>query len=157
MSDRKRHEETSDLMYLPESHWSPRYDSTFYTIQFNGFTLVRDNPPSVPPKIQGKTSLPAYYYSITVCREHEKRILQRRYSQFWWLFQQITSHPPVVLPPNPLAAKPIQMPSGTCPLFQWQDDNFAATRQEQLSQFMDDILGRPGYANHTAVKVFLEL
>lgn len=147
----------NELMYLPESHWSPRYDGTFYTIKCSGFTLVTNNRPSIPREIQGKTSLPAYYYSIAVYREHEKRIVLRRYSHFRWLYQQILSRPPAIQSHHSTLKKPIQLPFGTCPLFQWQDDNFAATRQELLSQFMEDILGRPGYANHAAVKTFLEL
>lgn len=147
----------NDLMYLPESHWSPRYDSTFYTVKFEGSTFLRDNPPSVPSEIQGKTNLPAYYYSIGVYQEHEKRLLLRRYSHFRWLYQQLSSHPPAEAATTRHQTTPIHMPSGTCPLFHWQDEKFVAIRQEQLSQFMEDLLGRPGYANHPAVKTFLEL
>ncbi|GAX23496.1 hypothetical protein FisN_14Hu331 [Fistulifera solaris] len=163
MTEVRRHEamnENAPLMYLPENHWSPRYNATFYTIHCNGFALIKDNPPDVPSEMQGKTSLPAYYYSITVCREHDKRIIQRRYSHFWWLYQQIKSHPLTILPSHSVTTttQPIEMPSGTCPFFfHRQDDHFAATRQERLSQFLQDVLGRPGYANHAAVKIFLEL
>ncbi len=48
------------------------------------------------------------------------------------------------------------MPPGTCP-FQWQNEDFAQNRLEALSEFMVDLLERPGYATHPAVVSFFDL
>ena len=140
------------LLYLPKDSWSPRYDSTFYTVKLEGKQKLSELP-AVPSAIGGKSNLPAYYYEVTVYREHEKKSMLRRYSHFKWLYEQLIWNPPQ--DEQPSDTKPIRLP-GACPL-QWQDDNFAQTRLERLMDFIDDTLARPGYASHPAVLTFLEL
>jgi len=164
-------------MYLPKDLWSPRYDGNFFTVKVEGKQKITSESelPSANETssnnailIGGKTNLPAYYYQVIVYREHEKRTLLRRYSQFKWLYEQLVADPPP-LPASmsdedqvaavaAMAAKGrISMPPGTCSLFQRQDDAFAQNRVEQLDSFLQDVLGRPGYASHPACRAFLEL
>jgi hypothetical protein len=148
------HPTPSKIVYLPKDCWSPRYDSTFYTVKMEGHQQHVATAPSVPLTIRGKSNLPAYYYILGVYREHEKKTIARRYSHFRWLYEQIRLFPPMDAQ-DPQAA-PIHMPPGSCP-FQWQNEAFAKNRQEELAEFLDDVLQRPGYASHPAVLAFLEL
>jgi len=145
------------LMYLLKDSWSPRFDSTFYTVKIEGKQVISAPPlPSLGRRdeLGGKPSFPAYYYDVVIYREHSRMALQRRYSEFKWLYDQICKSPPAdEQDPN---AEPIRMPPGTCP-FQWQNDEFAQNRLEQLSELLEDALRRPGYANHPAVIQFLNL
>lgn len=141
------------MMYLPNDHWSPRYDSAFYTVKVEGKQHFIKPPQNIPRKLAGKSG-PAYYYCVVVYCEHNKRILLRRYSHFKWLFEAIQENPPTE-PQLPGAAM-IKLPPGTCP-FQRQDEDFAKIRMEELSDFLQELLARPGYASHAAVVAFLEL
>ena len=147
------------LMYLPFSYWSPRYDSSFYTVKVDGRERIIEDLPLVPDEVGGKQDLRAYYYRVTVYREREKTSFLRRYSQFHWLYDQISAKPPTITNEQRenSPGTPIRMPAKSCPFIQRQDENFARNRQELLSQFLEDILGRPGYASHEAVCAFLEL
>jgi hypothetical protein len=147
------------LLYLPKSDWSPRYDSTFYSFMMEGKSLINLQQPPTPSSIGGRKELPAYYYTVTVFREHSKTPLLRRYSQFSWLSQQLMSNPPVTDPHRQVGTTTsrIRLPPGTCLWVQGQDDEFAQNRMEQLGEFLDEVLRRPGYANHPAVLAFLEL
>jgi PX domain len=162
----------SDLMFLPQDFWSPRYDSTFYTVKLEGFERLTELPPSSSSAgtvlVPGKTNVPAYYYKVVVYREHKRKTLLRRYSQFKWLYSQLLAHPPV--PPAVVSknnnnqqqqyddTNPIRLSSSAgCPFQWWQDDAFAAHRLEDLTEFLSATLGRPGYARHPAVVAFLEL
>lgn len=172
-------QQTEDLMYLPKDFWSPRYDSTFFTVKIEGFELLTSAPPAAATSdatiiIPSKGTFPAYYYKVVVYREHKRKTLLRRYSQFQWLFRQLIAHPPISPSPpisvsseeqqhfvNDIATgTPIRqlMPAAVVCRFQWwQDDAFAATRMEDLSDFLTAVLERPGYAGHDAMKAFLEL
>lgn len=111
-------------------------------------------PPEGHQDLGGKAKFPAYYYDVVVYREHTVKSVHRRYSEFKWLYDQVSKKPPTdQQAPN---AEPIRMPPGTCP-FQWQDEVFAQNRLEALSEFTEDLLGRPGYAAHPAVVKFLDL
>jgi hypothetical protein len=146
-------ETMSKLMYLPKDVWSPRYDSTFFSITLAGKQLLNE-PPERHQDLGGKTSSPAYYYDVVVFRERAQKMVHRRYSEFKWLYDQVSKYPPTdEQAPN---AEPIRMPPGTCP-FQWQNEDFAQNRLEALSEFMGDLLERPGYATHPAVVSFLDL
>jgi PX domain len=202
-------EKNQDLMYLPRSLWSPRYESNFFTIQIKKkrkvMTIVDDNVVSndndnnnttgsnnsnnddttmvlnddsilfssqllkVNDTVIGKSTLPAYYYEIILYQQHSKRIIYRRYSQFQWLHNQLTTN-------NNTSKERIQnipnLPTGsessssqqqqqcfflsTITLF-GQNDEFAQNRLIQLSNYLCDVLSLPGYANHPAMVTFLEL
>jgi hypothetical protein len=147
------------LVYLPDGFWSPRYDRSFYTVKSEGKQLIKEGRPPTPASVDGKENLPAYYFTFSVYRAHEKKNIQRRYSQFRWLYQELISNPPITTTAQDHNIRspesPIRLPSA--PLFQWQDEKFAQRRLEQLAHFLEDMLGRPGYANHPAVLAFLEL
>jgi hypothetical protein len=141
------------LMYLPKDSWSARYDATFFTVGVEAVHL-KSEAPAVPSIIGGKDNFPAYYYEVTIYQEHNKRSILRRYSHFKWLLDQVKADPPA--DEQPPDAAPIRMPPGTCP-FQYQSEDFATNRKEQLSEFLADLLHRPGYATHPASLTFLEL
>jgi hypothetical protein len=160
MSAPETDKDDGNLVYLPKDFWSPRYDSNFYTLALEGKQYVESDLPVAPAAVGGKKSLPAYYYEIVVYREHDRKRVLRRYSQFKWLHEQILAHPP---PPGETAAAeetvegPFpRFPPGSCP-FQWQDEVFAQNRMEQLAEYIANMLSRPGYARHPAVVAFLEL
>lgn len=143
-------------MYLPSDYWSPRYDSTFFTVQLTGKQRLHELP-SVPATLQGKERLPAWYYQVQVRREHQSRTLLRRYSHFATWLEQLSAQPPPMTEETATAnVGPLRLPPGTCP-WQWQDEAFAQNRMEQLQAFVEDVLGRPGYASHPATLAFFEL
>jgi len=142
-------------MYLPKDQWSPRYDSTFFSVKIEAAQKC-DSPPAIKEEIGGKTHCPAVYYEVAVSCEHRKIQLLRRYSNFYWLYQQVKDFHPPPVEGDPLVYEPLVMPPGTC-FLQPQDDEFIKNRKEQLSEFVDDLLSRPGYAEHTAVRLFFEL
>jgi PX domain len=135
------------ILYLSKDCWSPRYDSTFYSMQMPAFEQRASEPP-LPLALGGKTHHPAYYYSICVYREQSQTTIWRRYSHFRWLYDQVRD--------VPMEGEPLSMPPGTCPLH-WQTESFAKNRKDELSEFLDSLLQRPGLASHPAVLLFLEL
>jgi hypothetical protein len=150
---------TPPVMFLAPEHWSPRYDTAFFTVKMDGFELLLE-PPTNPDSaidvtrqqiMEGKTNHPAYYYKVEVFCAHSSRVFWRRYSQFYWLYQQLSTTRPIGEQQQPL-----EMPPGTC-FFQRQDEPFAQNRLEQLRDFLRDVLQRPGYATDPRVVVFLEL
>ena len=147
------------LMYLPKTEWSPRYDSTFYSVKIENKTLISDLHPPCSNSLGGRTNLPAYYYTVTVYREHDKTSLLRRYSQFYNLYQELRRHPPNIAADQrtTFVETPIHMPPGTCPWLHRDSEEFLNARMEQLDEFLEDVLSRPGYANHPSVIAFLEL
>ena len=79
-------------MYLPFDQWSPRFEaSTFYTVKVENFEIHLENPPSTS-SLGGKSTFPAYYYTINVYSGRSTHTVYRRYSQFYWLYQG-TSNP----------------------------------------------------------------
>ena len=147
------------LMYLPKSEWSPRFDSTFYSVKIEDKTLISDQLPLCPNPLGGRTNLPAYYYTVAVYREHDKTPVLRRYSEFYHLYQELKRHPPAITTDRrpSVVETPIHMPPGTCPWFHRDTEEFLKSRMEQLDEFLEDVLSRPGYSNHPSVIAFLEL
>ena len=145
------------VMYLAHEHWSPRFETMFYTVKVEVAELF-DSLVVCNDKIGGKTNVPAYYYRLDIYCGHKKHSIFRRYSQFLWLHQQLPS-PKVGRgggSSNDNDAK-IVMPPTTC-FCQLQDDRFAQNRMEQLREFLlEDILPRQEYASHPSVVTFLEL
>jgi hypothetical protein len=144
------------VMYLPKDEWSPRFDSTFFSVKLES-TQICTSPPAVREGICGKTNTPAVYYQVAVFCEHRKITFLRRYSNFKWLYDQLkASPPPPVQDDLYREPPPLNMPPGTC-FFHSQDDAFIQNRKEQLMDFIDDALILPGYAQHPAVILFFEL
>ena len=148
---------SNGLMYLPKTEWSPRFDSTFFTVTFESKRVVHDATViSVPETMQGRNHYPAYYYEIVIHRGRERSSVWRRFSHFKWLNLQLKASPPAQSQPSDAHAPAISFPSGTC-FFQKQDDHFAQDRLLMLQDWLNDVLTRPGYASHPAVVEFLEL
>jgi hypothetical protein len=154
---------TVPIMYLAHEDWSPRFESTFYTVKMNGYELYNNKsslPHSSSPSslafssssaaIGGKTNFPAYYYKISVFCGHQSRTVLRRFSQFEWLYQNL---PPSITHYD----EPLMLPPKTSCICQPQTDSFAQNRMEQLQDFLRDVLIRRGAAEHDAVAIFLEL
>jgi hypothetical protein len=146
-------------MYLSFDQWSPRFDSTFFSFKLPSKALLASPPDNEASndRIPGNKNHPAWYYTIQVYSERRSHSITRRYSQFRWLYDELRSHPPDAIheqdAPN---QPPISIPPKTCP-FQFQTEDFAQNRLEQLHDFLKDALQRPGYASHPAVSQFFEL
>ena len=156
-------------MYLPHEHWSKRYSTRFYTVRLDHFKLCNsppensttttngsdDNDDTRNMIMGGNTNHPAYYYSVEIfCGRHEPKIVFRRYSQFKWLWNNITvdhrgsvDEEPILFPP---ASKCLLWCSP-------QNDEFAKNRLSQLREFLRDALNRRDVASNPAVAKFLEL
>jgi hypothetical protein len=141
-------------MYLPVDQWSPRFDSTFFSVKIES-AQKHERPLVLREGIGGKINGPAVYYDVAVFCEHRKIMLQRRYSNFYWLYEQVKDfRPPHV--EGDIEHGPLEMPPGTC-FWQRQDEEFIKNRTEQLGEFVDDLLSRPHYAEHPAVRLFFDL
>ena len=143
---------STPVMYLAPDYWSPRYDSTFFTVKMENVELLKTSP-VIDSVIGGKSNHPAYYYKMDVHCAHSTRTIHRRYSQFKWLFRQIQASPP---PTTEAGEQSLVLPPPTC-FCAPQNEAFAHNRMEQLREFMKDLLQRPGYSTHWAVVRFLEL
>ena len=145
---------STKLMYLSKDYWSPRYDETFYSIQFESNQRLDTSPVDVPPEMGGKTNHPAFYYQIHVFRGQTKHTILRRYSHFQWLYQQIQDSLQTLQEQDDLMNA--ELPPGTCPLH-FQSDDFAKNRQKGLETFLKDLLDKSHFSSHPAVLVFLQL
>ena len=136
-------------MFLAADQWSPRFQSTFFTVKMETMDLCGARPPEsstepsrIPP---GKNTFPAYYFKIVVFSGHAKHSVLRRYSQFDWLVSKVsigTNTPK--MPPKAWICQP-------------QDKAFAKNRLEQLREFLEGFLSQPGIAKDPRVVAFLEL
>mmetsp|Transcript_6371 Transcript_6371/g.8288 ORF Transcript_6371/g.8288 Transcript_6371/m.8288 type:complete len:156 (+) Transcript_6371:126-593(+) len=142
------------LMYLNKDYWSPRYDSTFYSIKFQERQRLEEPPHGLPRRINGKTNHPAFYYEINVYRGQITRKILRRFSHFRWLYDQIKTTVSTAEEEEDL--KNIQVPPGTCPLH-FQSDDFAKAREKALEEFLKSLLDKSSFSSHAAVITFLEL
>jgi hypothetical protein len=145
-----------NLLYLPKSSWSPRFNATFFSFSLDEHQELTEAP-KTPNLLGGKRNLPAHYFVLTVFRERQTKTLLRRYSHFKWLFHQITNHPPPYMDSQstPGVASILRFPAGSC-FYQKQDGEFVNHRRQQLRDWLNDVLLRPGYASHPAVKLFFE-
>lgn len=142
-------------MYLPIDQWSPRFDSTFFSIKIESAQRF-ENAPVVKEGIGGKTHCPAVYFDVVVFCEHQRKVLHRRYSNFYWLYEPVKNFHPPPVEGDTTIYEPLSMPPGTC-FMRPQDDEFIKNRKLQLMEFVDDLLSRPGYSEHPAVRLFFEL
>ena len=144
------------MFYLSKEDWSPRFDSTFFTIDF-GPRIECDTSKDIPrADIEGNSDHPAVYYRITILYGHESRTLLRRYSQFYHFYKRLLHDPPESLTTVASGRHPLSIPPKTC-LFQKVDQDFLDEREEDLGFFLKDLLGRPGYVEHPIVQAFLEM
>lgn len=117
----------------------------------------------------GSRHHPAVYYEVTVHRARKTSVVWRRYSHFVWLKRQWAKSPPSSLaidahhehPQSAIAAPAPTFPS-PCPFFWWllpheHREAFLQQRQHELTEYLDQMLGSPGYPSHPATVAFLEL
>lgn len=145
---------TAPRMFLAYENWSPRFEKHIFTFQVTSAKSQPSAPASTGSRpsesdfvVKGKASYPAYYYRIDVYCGRERATVYRRYSQFYWLYQQLAQFG---------RDEPLIMPPGTC-FWRPQNNTFANARKEQLSEFLHDALQMPDMASHPAVSAFLEL
>lgn len=138
-------------MYLAYEHWSPRYETTFYTVKVEGFEMLNAAPENLLKYDGGKSNHPAFYYKLDVFCGHNKRSILRRYSEFKALLGDVPRS-------NVDDDDRVAIPPGTCFCYpQQQQESFAQNRLEQLREFMRHLLQQPTVASHPAVMIFLEL
>lgn len=160
-------------MYLPQDLWSPRYDTTFYTVQIEGFERIhvvgdaKQKPPPPSPPF-GNTHWPASVYTVVVYRGGgaPRTVLRRRYSQFVWLSQRLATTTEGIRLPPPLVKGgdcclfgPSSWHSGCCgwPFHHDDQDAVAERRRHELADYLAAVLEQPALARHDAVQQFLEL
>eukprot|EP00980_Cylindrotheca_fusiformis_P031067 scaffold25784_cov152-Cylindrotheca_fusiformis.AAC.3 len=141
-------------MFLAYETWSPRFEKRFFSFQMKSAKMHSSVPASsgTPASagqlvVKGKQNHPAYYYRIDVYCGHEHATVYRRYSQFYWLYKQLSAFQ---------KEEPLVMPPGSC-FWRPQNDAFANNRREQLNEFLEDALQLPEMASHPAVHAFLDL
>jgi len=138
-------------MYLAHENWSPRYDQTFFSVKITANEKLKSAPDGSPENaLPGKTTFPAFYYTVAVYCGSQVHQVQRRYSQFQWLHQHIpqtfdvSRGIVVALPPTPC-------------FFHFQTERLADNRTEELNEYLRDILQIPGNATDSSVAKFLGL
>lgn len=107
------------MFYLNPEDWSPRFDSTFYTVKLTTFEICNETPPPSSTtdenrtckqngaalssndsrahrrrSIGGRSSHPAIYYCLEIQCGHRTRTIWRRYSQFRSLCRRAATSPP---------------------------------------------------------------
>ena len=162
------------FLYLPKNQWSPRFEDSFYTVRVDTFQRFDEAPSNATNNdetengdthmrcnIGGHGHHPAFYYKVILRRGTATHEMWRRFSQFQWLWRQVQKSPPHEEVSSTTAQQqqdedePLKLPPGTC--WPFQSNELAAKRVQLLTTFLDDMLSRPGYANHPAVLAFLEL
>ena len=147
------------MFYLSKEDWSPRFDPTFFTIDF-GPRMKCDTFQDIEwaEDIGGNTHHPAIYYKVIILCGRQSRTLLRRYSQFYHLYKQLLHDPPKESVLGKVSGNnhPLSIPPRTC-FFQHGDEDFLDEREKDLEFFLKDLLGRQGYVEHPAVQAFLEL
>mmetsp|Transcript_10607 Transcript_10607/g.13432 ORF Transcript_10607/g.13432 Transcript_10607/m.13432 type:complete len:152 (+) Transcript_10607:144-599(+) len=146
------------MFYLSKKDWSPRYESTFFTVSldcrkvYTSPPLSNNNSDDTSFTEGGKNSFPAIYFLIKVKCGYAEHVCPRRYSQFELLYHDICDNPPTNTSVDQVRC--IRMPPKTC-VFQSIDDDFLDVRQQELYDFLESILVLPGCADHPNVKNFL--
>lgn len=149
------------MMFLPESKWSPRYETQFYTIRMNAYELLdKPAPSSNDTNTFGNDECslcnhnqkhPAVYYKIEVLRGNTQHTCLRRYSQFLYLRNKVH----LIERENNMYNK-IHFPPKTGP-FHRDSPQFLEERMEGLYKFLMALLLQPECVNNKWVEAFLEL
>jgi len=146
------------MFYLAKEDWSPRFDNTFFTISIDTRTTCTSPPES--SFFKGNNFFPAVYFNIKVQCGRQEYICSRRYSQFRSLYDELCSLKAQNEKEKQQQGKEqiqsLHFPPKTC-FFQSIDEQFLDIRQEELYQFLSELLKRPGYVDHSVVHVFLDL
>jgi len=144
------------MFYLPAKDWSPRFEDSFFTCSLTSRAVLQAPPDGNDDENIIHQHHPAVYFNIVVKCVHKEKICPRRYSQFRKLYDELRWNPPQSQSPLGAEAQPLRIPPKTC-LFSKIDDEFLDIRQEELSEFLDELLKRPNYPTHPAVREFLGL
>lgn len=147
------------MLYLSKVDWSPRFGSDFYTIELNTRTTLSASPSTEQDDYHAREghTFPAVYFTITIQYDKKEYNIQRRYSQFRKIYEEIKIFAAKSGDTSTSTQKDtISFPPKTC-FFQTIDEEFLDVRQEELYAFLDNILKRPDYANLPCVKEFLEV
>jgi len=151
------------MFYLPVDQWSPRYiDPPFFTFKIESRTLLTDSPETVEflKKFSVKTNHPAIYFKVEIFCGKRNHIFYRRYSQFRKLYDFMLEDPPLLSSISSIdpesTYQPLFFPPKTCPFYEVSEE-FLDDRQRDLADFLQDLLIRPGFAQHPVLKIFLEL
>jgi len=98
-----------------------------------------------PRKIGDKSAYVAYTVKVTRRQENTTTIVDRRYSDFDWLWEYLkVAHPSCVVP---------QIPEKT--LYNNFDEGFMAFRARELTRFLQRILSHPLMSTDDAVQIFI--
>ena len=162
-------------MFLPESKWSSRYETQFYTIRMNSYVILDKPPPSDDDNNNTSfgsdtntcalfrlcnngvsTKFPAVYYKIEVLRGNTSHIVLRRYSQFVYLCNKLDGVITTTREEN--CSIRYLLPPKTGPFHNnHTDEEFLEERMEGLYKFLMDILLRPECVNNQWIVAFLGL
>lgn len=153
------------MHYLPPEHWSPRFESIFFTAEIISWTFVEALPfegLDINQMNQSsclcKEKIPAVYYTIEIRFGQRQIRVMRRFSQFYSLYQQLTSSLSKENKARHLVNGETQInaPTKLCP-FGVLTDEMIDSRLDSLNDFLRDILSRPNMSLNPAVIAFLNL
>merc|ERR1711862_760582 len=143
---------SNTLCYLSPKNFSNNYDKHF-TIDMDYESESLETLPHSDDKIHGNKKLPACYYTIEVCSggSYESNYkIQRRYSEFEWLRNELSSSNK-----NNKALR--TLPPKTYFSCRGPTDEFIDDRQKELFEFLDDALNVSTNVQHPAMRRFLML
>jgi len=153
------------MHYLPPEHWSPRFDSVFFTAEIISWTSLSTPPNEDSFQLLGQSgcnglreTFPAIYYTIEIRFGHERILLMRRFSQFYTFYKQIIQMNSTQGNKDGTTedGTKIIAPKKLCP-FSILTDEILDTRLELLNNFLRDILRRPNMTLNPIVITFLAL
>jgi hypothetical protein len=172
----------TNMMFLPESKWSPRYESQFYTIRMNSYVTLDKPPQEEEEDAVGQNNtfgndnddictlfklcnilndtpnktFPAVYYKIEVLRGNSSHTILRRYSQFVYLHHKIFD---TIIIQNTKHISKLPPKTG---LFynttnNTNNEEFLYERMEGLYKFLVGLLMQPECVSNKWIMAFLEL
>merc|ERR1711862_1006575 len=144
---------SNTLCYLSPKNFSNNYDKHYFTIDMDYESESLETLPHSDDKIHGNKKLPACYYTIEVCSggSYESNYkIQRRYSEFEWLRNELSSSNK-----NNKALR--TLPPKTYFSCRGPTEEFIDDRQKELFEFLDDALNVSTNVQHPAMRRFLML
>jgi hypothetical protein len=170
------------MMFLPESKWSPRYESQFYTIRMNSYVTLEKPPPEEDEDAVGRNNtfgndtddiytffklcnilnvtpnktFPAVYYKIEVLRGNSSHTILRRYSQFVYLHHKLINS--IILQNNSKDINKLPPKTGQFHnMTNNTNEEFVYERMEGLYKFLVGLLMQPECVSNKWITAFLEL
>ncbi len=152
------------MLYLTEKEWSSRYGSDFFTISLTSRSVFESTPAdnAENPNVD-HFHHPAVYFNIIVKCGREEKLCQRRYSQFRQLYDDILKNSQSTNNERSYrssttqgALQALHFPPKTC-FFTKMDEESLDIRQEELFDFLKNLLKIPSASEHPVVREFLRL